>query len=70
MNYQGRQITRVKNQNDPEKTELETDKNQSEILATGEEKSENWVFFPKTDAYRLNLTTKLFQGQNYALFYP
>jgi len=41
MNYQGRQITRVKNQNDPEKTELKSDKNESEILVTGQEKSEN-----------------------------
>ena len=40
MNYQGRQITRVKNQNNSEKTEL-SDKNQSEILVTGREKSEN-----------------------------
>ena len=39
MNYQGRKITRVKNQNDPEKTELKSDKNESEILVT--EKSEN-----------------------------
>ena len=41
MNYQGRQITRVKNQNDLEKTELKSDKNESEILVTGQEKSEN-----------------------------
>ena len=41
MNYQGRQITRVKNQNDPEKTELKSDKNESKILVTGQEKSEN-----------------------------
>jgi len=41
MNYQGRKITRVKNQNDPEKTELKSDKNESKILVTGQEKSEN-----------------------------
>ena len=56
MNLQGRKITRVKNQNDPEKPELKTDKNESEILVTGQEKSENWVFFLKTDTYRYNFT--------------
>jgi len=41
MNFQGRQITRVKNQTDPEKTELKSDKNDSEVLVTGQEKLEN-----------------------------
>ena len=39
MNLQGRKITRVKSQNDPEKTELKTDKNESEILMTSPEEN-------------------------------